>query len=1195
MKTKIIIPSSGVIELYDNLPVSLNYNIADIRKPQSRNADYSKTITAPGTANNNKLLAHIFEIGTNRLFNPNHKTNAEIVVDDVSVMKGILRLARIKSLEGKKIEYELEFKGRLDDLFTSVKDVLISDIDWSDLDHTWNNATIINSWTATVGEGYVYPFIDYGVGTNSTAKDVTGFRPATYAKEIWDRIFSYAGFQYSSTFLNTDFFKRLIIPFYNEKFVRASTQIQNNIFRAHRTTSQSFSFSSFDPGNFSTAVANTIRYNNDSTSPSSDAGNNYNISTGKFTASEPGNYTFYASNSVTFQHNSPGNVNVNGYFRVIRNGNQVLSYSPLVIAFPLAPSPSSYTASDIPVQWNGYLNQGETIEIQTYFIIQNPFNTTFPTVQANSVNTNSYFYNSLDASYNYFSAISYAQAVPQNVKMEDFLLSIMKMFNLYFEYDKDTPNKIHIEPRNDYYNSTIQDWTYKQDVSKELEITPMGALDAKRYIFKYKPDKDWLNEKYQTSFQQLKDESYGIRVKSVDNDFLKEDLITEPLFSPTPQYSDSTSDRVYPRIIKVDPVTNAISPVTANMRILYYSGMKSCQQWAFHTYALDAPSPSNHFTYPYCGHIDDPTAPLYDLSFGVPKELYYIPAWAATYTNNNLYNRFYKQFIDEITDKDSSIVTGWFHLTPADIAQVDFRHIYRFGFQNYRLNKIYDYNPVHDGVTKVEFIKTKDSVPFVYENIPAIGGTGNNFTAEAGPSFPFVPGNPIGPSKGRVVSEGGNWVPASVTSGVIVIGTKNIVGDNVKNITILQSSGVTIIHNNVTMIQSSGVSSTGDNQLWIYNTLVTSGAIAHMALEGCPIPKTVAQMQAMATAATINPCAEYLLTDAYNNWGLLRIRGRATTKLEPEGTIFIHQTSGVHNVGYNLTYDQITHIFDEHQNNLIYNPAGTNRGGNCITEFPRGSDSYYNNVINGSDIFITSSGSCTINNSDLGVYSTITISGTSGTATIIDAVFSNGPQININGSTLTSIKAGNTGVLTLTNASNMTQCDMGENVTVTMDGSVINSCYIDMNSIITLYYSTLQFSRIIGGLAISFPPGTWSGNINKVDGTSTFETTLSIASGTYDFIRSGVDYSFCGIFRSTSTAAPINVTAFANASLNGQMNTRFVKIYGSATHTVRFIHGANMICKGATSIVLTSAVQWAEFMIVTNGASVIAYESNRHN
>ena len=215
LRTQIIIPSSGVVDLYEDTPISLTYQIADIKDPQKRHGDHSKTITVPGTNNNNKLFAHIYEIGVDRLFNPNHKAKAVITMDSATVMKGDLQLLKINVLDNKKIEYELVLKGRTADLFTALGDKKIKDLTWSDLDHTYNRANQIASWSTAIGSNYVYPFIDYGYSLNEVDYDVNHFFPAVYVKEIWDRIFSYAGFQYSSSsnFFTSNLFKRLIIPF----------------------------------------------------------------------------------------------------------------------------------------------------------------------------------------------------------------------------------------------------------------------------------------------------------------------------------------------------------------------------------------------------------------------------------------------------------------------------------------------------------------------------------------------------------------------------------------------------------------------------------------------------------------------------------------------------------------------------------------------------------------------------------------------------------------------------------------------------------------------------------------------------------------------------------------------------------------------------------------------------------------------
>ena len=62
------------IDLYENFPYSLNYNIADIREPEKRNTSYSKTIKIPGTKANNIVFDNIFEIDNEGSFNPDRKS-----------------------------------------------------------------------------------------------------------------------------------------------------------------------------------------------------------------------------------------------------------------------------------------------------------------------------------------------------------------------------------------------------------------------------------------------------------------------------------------------------------------------------------------------------------------------------------------------------------------------------------------------------------------------------------------------------------------------------------------------------------------------------------------------------------------------------------------------------------------------------------------------------------------------------------------------------------------------------------------------------------------------------------------------------------------------------------------------------------------------------------------------------------------
>ena len=70
--TRLELVSSGVIDMYDDVAMSFNFSIADIQEPDKRSASYSKTITLPGTRNNNDRFKHIYEIASYCQFNPNN-------------------------------------------------------------------------------------------------------------------------------------------------------------------------------------------------------------------------------------------------------------------------------------------------------------------------------------------------------------------------------------------------------------------------------------------------------------------------------------------------------------------------------------------------------------------------------------------------------------------------------------------------------------------------------------------------------------------------------------------------------------------------------------------------------------------------------------------------------------------------------------------------------------------------------------------------------------------------------------------------------------------------------------------------------------------------------------------------------------------------------------------------------------------
>jgi hypothetical protein len=102
--------------------------------------------------------------------------------------------------------------------------------------------------------------------------------------------------------------------------------------------------------------------------------------------------------------------------------------------------------------------------------------------------------------------------------------------------------------------------------------------------------------------------------------------------------------------------------------------------------------------------LDNPFNPTIDLCWDNPQLLYYnYPG--ITYTNNNLYVRNYKKFIEQITDENSKIVRMWMYLKASDIANFTFRKLVWVHDSWYIVNKIMDYDPQEIKSCKVELLR----------------------------------------------------------------------------------------------------------------------------------------------------------------------------------------------------------------------------------------------------------------------------------------------------------------------------------------------------------------------------------------------------------------------------------------------------------------------------------------------------------
>lgn len=791
--------------MYSDMPISLNYSIAEIQTIDKTNSAFSKTITVPGTKNNNDLLGHLFDVGVGNTYNVNVKAPCSIEVDSLEVMKGHMRIVNIRRTKKDFIEYDLEVQGVLAGMFNIISDAKLTDLDWSNLNMFFLEATVTNSWAAPIGVGYVFPMVDFGRESTHSIYNWSWMRPAIYLKEYIDRIFSFAGYTYDSYFFNSDFFKRLTVYSLTDSWSLTAEELTERRFRA-----------SIGAQYTEVMVQNTkydVRINNDSTPPNTDPSGAFNTSTFIMSPPVPGVYEFTGSLTFdfpTFPASSAG-------YRIMFS---------VLYTFPGFPTPFNYDIDWIDVATSGtitcpihFTNQfivGTTAKLQVRFARIGPVGGNIDIRFATSGFIDFHSYTSQD--FNLAGeTVNLSKAVDKDVLIRDFLTSVVKMFNLYIDVDKDQSNKLLIEPQTDFYSSgRVIDWSDKLNRDEPMQISPQGGA-IKEYNFKYSKDNDVWNEAYTKSYQR----DYADRKVNVVTDFLKDKQTTEVIFAPTPCVQFMNSNRVLPAIYYSDNKGNTTKK-PSKIRLLYFAGMKtSTPGFYLNSYGLQgssSPSGAIQLQYPFFGMVDDPTTPTLSLDWGVPREIY----WETlSYTNNNLYNRFYQQFLEEVFSKDGRVVSGKFYLTPADIATLDFRNkIYLDGI-NYKLNKIIDYDPVIPGLTTVELIKTINKVTFEQTQAVVQGGGGTPFSATnpdggvmADELMPVrdriaqiqPDGNSFYSENAQRVSGTGNIVHPSA-SFVEVSGIGNFVGGGAQYVSLVNTSGTIIgaAAKNISVINSSGV------------------------------------------------------------------------------------------------------------------------------------------------------------------------------------------------------------------------------------------------------------------------------------------------------------------------------------------------------------------------------------------------------
>lgn len=234
------------VDLYDDDELNLNFSYFD--DVSNRTSTYSKTIRLPSTQNNATIFKSILspdvflnltETDCVYMYKPIpcglYYDSAQIIIGSFLLTK-VIKNGNLIEYEGQVVSATRSFADALgDSLLTDNQPTIdpitgleiIPDLDFTGYDHRFDlqnmflthsktgsflleGASIRSSYSGSTG--VYYPFMDLQGEETGNYLYLNNIKPSLYVKEIWDKIFKRVGYQYQSTFLNSDVFKSLIIP-----------------------------------------------------------------------------------------------------------------------------------------------------------------------------------------------------------------------------------------------------------------------------------------------------------------------------------------------------------------------------------------------------------------------------------------------------------------------------------------------------------------------------------------------------------------------------------------------------------------------------------------------------------------------------------------------------------------------------------------------------------------------------------------------------------------------------------------------------------------------------------------------------------------------------------------------------------------------------------------------------------------------
>tara|TARA_R100000541_G_scaffold59358_1_gene73007 strand:- start:2223 stop:4964 length:2742 start_codon:yes stop_codon:yes gene_type:complete len=724
-----------ICDLYEDEEIPLSLSVDNFKNVAEKIQSYSKDFNLPATKRNNKIFGNIFEITRTVAnpydFNPYVQTRAVLKQDGLILFEGSLKLIDIQDREGE-ISYNVNLYAQTIALADILKERTFDFINFDELQHTYDKEIIKGSWFANgltltnflqagsfagaantkVTDVLKYPFVDWthqmlyangSTGNNATlgAPELTSleqaFRPWIKIKYLIDRIFSDAGYTYSSSIFSSIAFGKLFMDFNwggdtmpsvigdtsytgTYDYVNSGIIFENNTatFEPLPLLSNSVTgglSTSEVPPDYQTSGVDIYKIVSTGDNQQYNIDYNWRLQHQGATSTLNARWQFYDANTTLTQEINFATSSISGAFHTNYTGNIQVALN---------------TGDKL---WAEYNNTNTTSGSYRLALTSLSGNVTF---NLSSSLVDSSTLNSLRGEINQW----------------DFLKGIMTMFNLVTLQDKSDPANIIIETYSDVFIKTtagitlkernIQaDWTNKIDL-KDIKLTSLNDL-KKKTTFKYEQDDDdYVFNLYKKSTSGF---LYGSKVFSAEGLTLLEGVeeivaspfaatVSKPLWDQLPEF-------ITPSIYAVDE-DGSSSGFENKPRILFQMNLAPITMSS--TFFIPqqngkaSENSSQLFTFSHLTAYNPTIASTTDdYNFG-ECQLFNPIGNAVT---SNLFNNYWLPYYNQLYNPDTKTMNIKVNLTAGDIAQFSFTDYIMIKNRAYRVNRI-DYKP--KDLSTVEFI-----------------------------------------------------------------------------------------------------------------------------------------------------------------------------------------------------------------------------------------------------------------------------------------------------------------------------------------------------------------------------------------------------------------------------------------------------------------------------------------------------------